>query len=69
MERRGYELPVALRIGIGRIVAVGRPLPPDWALSWFLTHPETLPRTSMRRCSGEFSDLFRTRYTREFGDV
>jgi uncharacterized tellurite resistance protein B-like protein len=33
-----------------------------------LTHPETSLRTSMRRCSEEFNELFRTRYSREFGE-
>jgi hypothetical protein len=67
-ERTGYELPVSLRVGVGRIIAAGKPLPPDWALSWLLTHPETSLRTSVRRCSQEFNQLFRARYTREFGD-
>ncbi len=67
-ERAGYELPISLRVGVGRIVAAGKPLPSDWALSWFLTHPETSLRTSVRRCSQEFNQLFRTRYAREFGD-
>jgi len=67
-ERTGYELPVSVRVGVGRIVAAGKPLPSDWALSWFLTHPETSLRTSVRRCSREFNELFRSRYSREFGD-
>lgn len=70
MERTGYELPVSLRVGIGRIVAAGKPLPADWALSWFLTHPETPARTRMpmRRCPQEFGDLFRARYAHECRD-
>ena len=67
-ERYGYELPVAVRVGVGRIVAAGEPLPSEWALSWFLTHPETSLRTSVRRCSQEFNELFRARYSREFGN-
>lgn len=68
MEHTGYELPLSLRVGIGRIVAAGKPLPADWALSWFLTHPETSLRTSVKRCSEEFRELFCARYTREFRD-
>ena len=67
-ERTGYELPISLRVGIGRIVADGKPLPADWALSWFLLHPETTLRTPARRCPEEFRELFSTRYRREFGD-
>lgn len=68
MERSGYELPVSLRVGIGRIVAAGKPLPTDWALSWYLTHPETTLRTPAKRCPEEFGALFRSRYAREFGE-
>lgn len=68
MERTGYQLPLSLRVGIGRIMSSGKPVPPDWALSWLLTHPETPVRTPVRRCPSEFSELFRSRYSREFGD-
>jgi tellurite resistance protein len=70
VERSGYEMPFSVRVGIGRILAAGKPLPPDWALSWFLTHPETgaRTRTPMRRCPQEFGDLFRARYASEYGD-
>jgi uncharacterized tellurite resistance protein B-like protein len=68
MERSSYELPVSVRVGIGRIAAAGKPLPPDWALNWFLMHPEASTRTPMRRCPREFGDLFRARYAREYGE-
>jgi hypothetical protein len=68
MDPTGNELPIAVRVGVGRIVAAGKPLPPDWALSWFLTHPESPITTAIRRCSDEFRQLFRIRYSREFGD-
>lgn len=68
MERVGYELPLSLRAGIGHFIADGKPIPADWALSWFLTHPETYLLTPAKRCPKEFSALFHTRYTREFGE-
>jgi uncharacterized tellurite resistance protein B-like protein len=67
MDPTGNELPIAVRVGVGRIVAAGKPLPFDWALSWFLTHPESPITTAIRRCSDEFRELFRIRYSREFG--
>jgi tellurite resistance protein len=67
-ERTGWELPMSLRIGIGRIVAAGKPLPADWALSWYLTHPDTSLRTPARRCTSEFGELFQVRYAKEFGE-
>ena len=68
LERTGWELPMSLRVGIGRIVAAGKPLPADWALSWYLTHPDTSLRTPARRCTSEFGELFRVRYAKEFGE-
>jgi tellurite resistance protein len=68
MDPVGYELPLSVRVGIGRIIAAGKPLPADWALSWFLTHPETHRRTPAKRCPQEFRELFRGRYARAFGD-
>lgn len=68
LERTGYELPVSLRVGIGRIIAAEKPLPANWALSWYLMHPQTSLRTPEKRCPEEFSELFHIRYKREFGD-
>lgn len=68
MERAGYELPASLRIGIGRLIAAGSSLPPEWALGWYLTHPDTALRTPAKRCPEEFQALFRSRYAREFGE-
>jgi uncharacterized tellurite resistance protein B-like protein len=68
LERTGWELPMSLRIGIGHIVAAGKPLPTDWALSWYLTHPDTSLRTPARRCASEFRELFQVRYAKEFGE-
>jgi uncharacterized tellurite resistance protein B-like protein len=67
MEGTGDELPASVRIGIGRLVAAGKPVPGDWALSWFLTHPTSSLRTAAQRCPAEFRELFRIRYAREYG--
>ncbi len=68
MERTGYEVPLSVRVVVGRLIADGKPIPSDWALSWCLTHPKTVQRPSMRRCRHEFTELFRTRFTARFGE-
>ena len=68
VERSGYDLPLATRVGIGRLITAGQAIPANWAWSWYVTHPETgsRTRTLMRRCAREFADLFRVRYEREY---
>lgn len=61
-------MPMPVRVGLGRIVALGKPVPPEWAVRWYMTHPDTSLRTPARRCTNEFVDLFQARYVREFGD-
>jgi len=62
-----FEVPLALRVGLGEFSAMGRPIPPEWALAWVRAHPETHLRTSAQRCAAEFEALFLQRYRRQFG--
>ncbi|MCC6350208.1 MAG: TerB N-terminal domain-containing protein [Candidatus Eisenbacteria bacterium] len=64
---RSYEMPLSLRVGLGRIIAAERPIPARWALAWLLHHPEAVLRTPSRRCAAEFQALFAARYAHEFG--
>ena len=57
-EKVGYELPLGLRVVIGRMVKEGRPLSADWLLGWYLAHPETGLRTPATRAFPEFKALF-----------
>lgn len=57
-ERSGYELPLGLRVAIGRIVKVQQPLSADGLLAWYTAHPETRFRTPAMRASREFQALF-----------
>jgi hypothetical protein len=63
-----YELPMELRIGLAQLSIAGRPIPADWALSWYCHHPETFLRTPATRCAEEFQELFAARYQARFGD-
>jgi uncharacterized tellurite resistance protein B-like protein len=68
MERQGWELPIASRLALGMIAGEGRPLPPEWALSWLVTAPEVTLRTPAVRCREEFRELFLLRYREKWGE-
>ena len=57
-DRSGYEVPLGLRITIGRMSGEGRPLSSDWLLGWYVTHPDYLLRTPATRAFPEFRALF-----------
>jgi tellurite resistance protein len=63
---RSYEVPLALRVGLGEFAAAGQPIPAAWALAWLLRAPETKIRTPGTRCPQEFNTLFLSRYTTRF---
>lgn len=67
-ERKGWELPGALRIQFGCFAHEGKPLPAEWALSWALTSPEAYLRTPAQRLPQEFEELFVLRYQERFGE-
>ena len=66
-ERRGRELPLELKLGLGSLVASGDPVPAAWALSWLRLHPEISLRTPALRCEEEFDELFQLRYQQRHG--
>ena len=65
---RSWEVPITIRIGLGRFVAAGRPIPASWALSLARTHPEAYLRTPAKRCPDEFDALFKLRYAAKYGE-
>jgi len=67
-EPHSLGMPLPVRVGLGRIIADGKPIPPEWAARWYLTHPEISLRTPARRCLAEFLDLFGARYVGLFGE-
>ena len=54
----GYELPLGLRVALGRRAGDGQPLNADWALSWYCAHPDYAFRTAASRAFPEFQALF-----------
>lgn len=61
--------PLDLRIGLGQMARDGIAIPPDWALSWYLStpNPPVYARTAAQRCKDEFQRLFAEGYERSFG--
>ena len=57
-EYQAYEIPLSLRIAIGRLVKDGLPLDAEWLLAWYLAHPDYSLRTPAQRAPAEFRDLF-----------
>lgn len=68
-EAAGYnwEVPPLVKLGLGRFVANGQPIPVEWALTWAKAHPNIYFRTPANRCTDEFTQLFALRYHERFG--
>lgn len=64
----GWELPAAVRVGLGRYAGAKQPIPAEWALTLLRLHPEAYLRTPATRCADEFDQLFMHRYRAKFGD-
>lgn len=64
--QESWEVPIAVRVGLGRYAAAGQTIPAEWALALLRTHPESYLRTPAIRCTAEFDELFRRRYRAKF---
>lgn len=62
-----WELPLYLRLALGRAAIDGVPVPPALALAWVKLEPAISLRTPATRCAEEFDKLFLLRYQRDFG--
>jgi hypothetical protein len=65
---RNWHIPDSIKLGLGRLVAAGRPVPANWALAWLTSDPEAFLRTPAERCPDEFAQLFALRYEMRYGD-
>lgn len=66
--RRGWEIPISIRVRLGRKVREGIAIDSDDALCWALTHPQLYPRTAVSRCFDQFCALWRYRFAERFPD-
>jgi uncharacterized tellurite resistance protein B-like protein len=67
LEGEGWGLPFDLRLGLGQLIADGKPIPADWALAWLRLDPEVSLRTPATRCADEFAELFSRHYRDRYG--
>ena len=71
-EKSGYNIPLPVRLTIGRMLKDAKPLPAEWMLSWLLTHPERPERperrwhAAARRVFPEFRELFVRRFRERY---
>lgn len=66
LDETGFQSNLTTLIGLGRLVADGSKIPPEWALSYLYHHPRTNLRTPAERCPSEFGELFMARYRTRF---
>jgi uncharacterized membrane protein YhaH (DUF805 family) len=65
-NRYSWELPIRLRVYLGKKVAAGQTLDSNDALCWALSHPTLYPRTPVTRCFAEFCELWKIRFDEQF---
>ena len=67
-KQSGYELPLGLRVTIGRMLKEGKPLTADWLLAWYVADPTRRLRTPAKRAFAEFRALFRLIFEDRFAE-
>lgn len=60
--RNGYEMPMSIRVYLGRRLAEQVPFDAHDALLWVLSLPDTYLRTAATRCFDEFVSLWRIKF-------
>jgi uncharacterized membrane protein YhaH (DUF805 family) len=65
-NRYSWELPIRLRVYLGKKVAAGQKLDSNDALCWTLGHPLIYPRTPATRCFSELCELWKVRFDEQF---
>ena len=64
----GFEFPLSIRVALGELSLMGKPIPAEWALVWYRAAPATRLRTPAQRCPDELERLFAIRYAQRFGE-
>lgn len=64
--RLGWEIPLSVRLALGRKVRDGIPIDANDALCWALCHPQLSTRTAVRRCFDAFRDLWHHHFNERY---
>ncbi|ABQ71597.1 protein of unknown function DUF805 (plasmid) [Rhizorhabdus wittichii RW1] len=64
--RYSWEIPIGLRVHLGRKVRDGTPIDAEDALCWALAHPNLSTRTAVTRCFEPFRTLWHARYAQAY---
>lgn len=64
--RNGYEIPLSVRLHLGRKLAAKEPLDATDSLLWILSLPDTYLRTPGTRCFEELAELWASRFTARY---
>lgn len=59
---------IRFQIGLGQFIQKNQPISPDWALAYCNQVAKTFNTTAAKRFPNEFRELFRVRYSQQFGD-
>ena len=65
-QKRGWELPLRVRLAIGQMIASSKTIPGDWMLSWTICHQDTHLQTPAKRCRDEFKILFLYEFNKRY---
>lgn len=65
---RQYHVSFGLRQKLGQLANARKPLPPEWAYTWFYNDPRTRLPAVVFRCPEQVAALFREEYARQLGD-
>lgn len=63
-----YHVSFALKRKLGQFAEEKKPLPAEWAFTWYHNDPRTRLPAAGLRCPGQFAALFKQEYAERFGE-
>jgi hypothetical protein len=66
LRKTSWQLPLDLRVCLGRAIAAGQPLTADQSLAWYGDHPDKKLPPQAARCPKEFLALYAARFKSQY---